>query len=500
MEIDGSGRPVTRRRVLLAFAGLGVVGVGGGAAVVLTDGPEAVRAEPGALTVDRWRAERSRPVLVAHRGSGDTLPEHTMEAYQAAADWGATAMEISVGITSDGVLICMHDATYDRTTTGHGRLDSQPVAVLETVRVRQPQLGAYWVANAPRVPLFEDVLERFGGRIVLCLEAKDRDAYEPMMAAVVRRGLQRSVMVKVHYSSDVMELAAEDGYPRFAYLGALSEVTRKNIDILERALDPSRDVMVISAGFGPPERPFVPDELVRAAVATGIPVWVFPLHRRSELQHFLDLGVEGAVCAGYGYLAGAVPPVTHDDWADERVAPGELSSAGTSPPTWTADGELVLDLDGRPHFVMPGQFCPVAGAAAGRWSIEVELRWAQLPSRGEDALSVAFGHEDDRSYEDGSGAGTGYHATFGADGTLGLFLHHDRQVTGVRLAQVGTPAPAARRWVRLRIDVTPSDITVRRIDTGDAVSVADATVRGGYLHLGRASCDGVAAFRGLTVG
>ena len=39
---------------------------------------------------------------------------------------------------------------------------------------------------------------------------------------------------------------------------------------------------------------------------------------------------------------------------------------------------------------------------------------------------------------------------------------------------------------------------VRR--AGDEVRAVDGTVRGGYLHLGRASADGVAAFRGLTVG
>ena len=37
--------------------------------------------------------------------------------YQAAVDRGAQALEISVGITSDNVLVCLHDLTLDRTTT-----------------------------------------------------------------------------------------------------------------------------------------------------------------------------------------------------------------------------------------------------------------------------------------------------------------------------------------------------------------------------------------------
>ncbi|WP_157970508.1 glycerophosphodiester phosphodiesterase [Nakamurella deserti] len=451
------------------------------------------------VTVDGWRASWTEPVLVAHRGSGDTYPEHTMVAYQAAVDWGATAMEVSVGITSDGVLICMHDATYDRTTTGSGRIDAQPASVLDDIRVLQPQLGAYWVRNAPPVPLLEDVLDRFGGRLVLCLEAKNRAAYAPMMAAVVRRGLQRSVMVKVHHTSDVLALAAAEGYPRFAYLGSRDEVTETNIAALQTALDPARDVLVIAAGTGPAARPFVPDALVRRAVATGIPVWVFPLHRRSELRHFVDLGVRGAVCAGYGYLAGVVPPVVRDSWSRQRVAPGELALAVTTPPTWTADGELVLDLPGRAHFVMPGQFSSVA-STDGRWSLDVDLRWREAPGADDDLLSVAFGHEDDRYYEHRGGIGTGYHATLRADGRLGLYLHRDRRVAGQQLAVTTTPAPVTGRWAHLRIEVTPTTVTVRRTDTGEVVRATDRTVRGGHLHLGRASRTGTAGFRALTVG
>jgi glycerophosphoryl diester phosphodiesterase len=484
----------SRRRLLRLGGALGgLVGV----SAVLPAGAAAAVREP--VTVEAWRASWTDPVLVAHRGSGDTHPEHTMVAYQAAVDGGATAMEISVGITSDGVLVCMHDATYDRTTTGTGRLDGQPASVLDDIRVRQPHLGRYWVENAPRVPLLEEVLDRFGGRVVLCLEAKNRAAYAPMMASVVRRGLQRSVMVKVHHTSDVLALAAADGYPRFAYLGSLDEVTDANIALLQASLDPARDVMVIAAGLGPATRPFVSDALVRTAVATGIPVWVFPLHRRWELRHFTDLGVRGAVCAGYVYLAGAVAPVVRDSWALQRAAPGELALTVTTPPTWTADGELVLDLPGRPHFVMPGQFGPVR-SAAGRWSLDVDLRWREAPLTSDGLLSVAFAHEDDRYYEHRGGSGTGYHATLRADGRLGLYLHRDLRVAGRQLAEVATPAPVTGRWVHLRIEVTPTTVTVRRTDTGNELRAADDTVRGGYLHLGRASRTGVAGFRALRIG
>ena len=50
----------------------------------------------------------------------------------------------------------------------------------------------------------------------------------------------------------------------------------------------------------------MPDPLVAAAVGTGIPVCVFPVHRRSEVDYFAVRGVQGFVTSSYGYVAGAV--------------------------------------------------------------------------------------------------------------------------------------------------------------------------------------------------
>src|SRR5664279_4497136 len=110
------------RRAEAATGALAVSGLlSGGAAsggAASGDRPVTVRR----VTAQEWAAGRGPRYHVAHRGSGDVLPEHSMPAYQAAVDWGAACLEISVGITSDGVLICMHDPTYDRTTTGTGTI------------------------------------------------------------------------------------------------------------------------------------------------------------------------------------------------------------------------------------------------------------------------------------------------------------------------------------------------------------------------------------------
>jgi glycerophosphoryl diester phosphodiesterase len=60
------------------------------------------------------------PLVVAHRGSSYELAEHTLGAYLRAVEEGADALECDVRLTRDGHLVCVHDRTVDRTSSGHG--------------------------------------------------------------------------------------------------------------------------------------------------------------------------------------------------------------------------------------------------------------------------------------------------------------------------------------------------------------------------------------------
>jgi glycerophosphoryl diester phosphodiesterase len=60
------------------------------------------------------------PLVVAHRGSSYALAEHTLGAYLRAIEEGADALECDVRLTRDGHLVCVHDRTVDRTSSGHG--------------------------------------------------------------------------------------------------------------------------------------------------------------------------------------------------------------------------------------------------------------------------------------------------------------------------------------------------------------------------------------------
>lgn len=61
-------------------------------------------------------AQYSKKTVVAHRGASAYAPEHTLASYKLAIEMGADYVEQDLAVTKDGVLICLHDASLERTT------------------------------------------------------------------------------------------------------------------------------------------------------------------------------------------------------------------------------------------------------------------------------------------------------------------------------------------------------------------------------------------------
>ena len=64
------------------------------------------------------------PRAIAHRGAGKLAPENTLAAFRHGAPFGYRMFEFDVKLSGDGVAVLLHDATLNRTTNGHGRLDA----------------------------------------------------------------------------------------------------------------------------------------------------------------------------------------------------------------------------------------------------------------------------------------------------------------------------------------------------------------------------------------
>lgn len=74
------------------------------------------------------------PRWVAHRGAGKLAPENTLAAFKLGAQHGYRMFECDVKLSRDEVPFLLHDATLERTTSGHGvagELDWNALAQLD---------------------------------------------------------------------------------------------------------------------------------------------------------------------------------------------------------------------------------------------------------------------------------------------------------------------------------------------------------------------------------
>jgi glycerophosphoryl diester phosphodiesterase len=149
-----------------------------------------------------------KPLVVAHRGLSSRYPENTLPAFEAAIRCGAEIIELDVHETRDGEVVCIHDATLDRTTDAVAVLGAHELAVANVTLPELRRLDAgSWLGAAhggAKVPTLEETIACAGDRIVLMIEHKGGD---PLRLVNLLRRL--GVAERVFVQSFDWELVAE---------------------------------------------------------------------------------------------------------------------------------------------------------------------------------------------------------------------------------------------------------------------------------------------------
>jgi glycerophosphoryl diester phosphodiesterase len=129
------------------------------------------------------------PRWVAHRGAGKLAPENTLAAFKLGAQHGYRMFECDAKLSADGVPFLMHDATLERTTSGHGTGGNLPWHALSQLDAGSWHSRAY--AGEPLPTL--DNIARFclHNGYLLNIEIKPTPGVERQTGEVVAREAQR---------------------------------------------------------------------------------------------------------------------------------------------------------------------------------------------------------------------------------------------------------------------------------------------------------------------
>jgi glycerophosphoryl diester phosphodiesterase len=138
-------------------------------------------------------APGAEPVVVGHRGLMAHAPEETHATFAACVNL-RVSIELDVRRTRDGQLVCLHDATVDRTTTGTGK-----VSELSLRELRQLDAGKKFDAlfTGERVPTLEETFALLRDRkasILVAVDLKVPDCEEEVAKLADKYGVLKHLV------------------------------------------------------------------------------------------------------------------------------------------------------------------------------------------------------------------------------------------------------------------------------------------------------------------
>lgn len=155
-----------------------------------------------------------RPLVASHRGASQEHPENTLTAFRRATQLGVAIQEFDVRELSCGELVCVHDATWDRTTDscqllGPGALVAQ--TDLQTARTLNAAAAATASATHEPVPTLKEALDAMLPTCVPLIEHKAGTArrYVEFLRAEQRTGDVILQSFDWQFLADVRQLAKE---------------------------------------------------------------------------------------------------------------------------------------------------------------------------------------------------------------------------------------------------------------------------------------------------
>lgn len=127
----------------------------------------------GGASVVPFDSVMKYPRLCAHRGFNTVAPENTLPAFGAAVALGAEEIEFDIWSTKDRVLVSCHDSSLERVSDGSGKIYEH---TYEELLKLDFGFRAGEKFRGLRIPTFEEILQKFAGRVIMNIHVKIWDA------------------------------------------------------------------------------------------------------------------------------------------------------------------------------------------------------------------------------------------------------------------------------------------------------------------------------------
>jgi glycerophosphoryl diester phosphodiesterase len=410
----------------------------------------------------------ARPYTVAHNGSSNILPIHTIQGYEYAFNAGFPILDLDAQLLADGSLANMHNTAVDNYASVTGNVNTFTVFDFKALTVNPSS----WLA--PGYPnyspaLIADVLGRFGPRACYAIEAKDAttSTVQKIVNLVTALGLKSQVIIQS------------------VALGSLAPAVSAGIAAMHVTNTPDVAALAAAGVTGICILYSTSSATISAAVTAGLTVWAWGVQRRYDHAAMAALGVQGVVSDDPLYTSTTTALMTKDTFTRQTWAPGHVLDAA-SRGTLISGGKLQYGV-GQNASTLLGWLSPVANAAS---TYTITWTWT-YDAIGGSASAYPFIHvaaPDDRVFPNNIGSagyGDGYRVQLQQNGSFQIQKTDRAAGTSTNIASVAATAPTDGSSVTLTLTVTPTTVSASIPAQSKTITANDTSFRGGYVHCGQ---------------
>jgi glycerophosphoryl diester phosphodiesterase len=140
--------------------------------------------------------------IVAHRGASFDAPENTLASVREAVKQGADGIEMDYYLTSDGMIICVHDKDTERTAGEKFEISKTPFDKLRLLDVGSWK-GEQW--KGERMPTLDEVLAATPPGTKPVIELKiGPEIVRPMVEAIARSSIAPTDVIIISFNADTI--------------------------------------------------------------------------------------------------------------------------------------------------------------------------------------------------------------------------------------------------------------------------------------------------------
>ncbi len=222
--------------------------------------------------------------FAAHRGYSNAAPENSVPAFEMAAKCGFWGVETDISESADGVFMCMHDDTMERTTDATGAISDYTYEQLMGFNITEgTNIDKYENLKIPTMVEFLNIC--ITNDLVPIIEIKHITNYDSFLQLIYDSGMKNRCIV-VGGMPDLREIRARDSEIELMVIGYSNVPYTHYLELISEFTD-HRGILYNS--------PVVTREVVDELHSQGIYCGVWVLDTAEEARQYMDYGVDYVV-------------------------------------------------------------------------------------------------------------------------------------------------------------------------------------------------------------